>query len=402
MSSNLRQLLPFYVIVLIWNISWTASVNGPVMPLYAQSAGIGIIGWSSLVVSFGVGMILLEWVWGASYDRFDRKLLMILSVLCMTVLYPLFTLQARVPYLIILEFLSGAFGVAMGPATRAFVSEESPLESLGRFTGFLLISSTLGGIIGASLGAFIAQVWSFKYSFYASALLSFLTALLILFTLPKRKRGVGTTSPTTLGGGLRSVLHVRSTGFLFLAALFATVGGASIRSFLPLYASEQIKMSTLEVGILISATSAAQLIAMMLFGFVSDRVGRKRMVIIGFVLSALAFPFFFIAKSPYELAIVSLAVSVGLSASSLLFVLIPDVAPERLYGTIIGLYGSFEDAGIILSPTVYGLIWSLYSPVSIFAAASLSSLFAALLLLPISQTINSKLHRVEKTPPINT
>jgi hypothetical protein len=87
--------------------------------------------------------------------------------------------------------------------------------------------------------------------------------------------------------------------------------------------------------------------------------------------------------------------------SSLLFVLIPDVAPERLYGTVIGLYGSFEDAGVILSPTVYGLIWSLYSPVSIFAAASLSSLFAALLLLPISQTINSKLHRVEKTPPIN-
>ena len=93
MSSNLRQLLPFYVIVLIWNISWTASVNGPVMPLYVESAGIGIIGWSLLVASFGVGMLLLEWVWGAFYDRFDRRLLMMLSVLCMTVLYPLFTLK---------------------------------------------------------------------------------------------------------------------------------------------------------------------------------------------------------------------------------------------------------------------------------------------------------------------
>ena len=321
---------------------------------------------------------------------------MALSVLCMTVLYPLYTLQTRVPYLIILEFLSGALGVAMGPTTRAFVSEESPLKSLGLFTGLLLISSSLGGIIGAPLGTFIAQVWSFKYSFYASALFSFFTALLIFVTLPKRKRVVGKTSATTLVGGLKSVLHFRLTGFLFMAALLSTVGGASMRSFLPLYASEQIRMSTLDVGILISATSAAQLIAMILFGSVSDRFGRKRMVVLGFGLSSLAFPFFFIAKSPYELTIVSLAVSVGLSASSLLFSLITEVAPERLYGTVVGVYGSFEDAGVILSPTIYGIIWIAYSPVSIFAAASLTSLLAALLLLPVFQKpITSKLHRLQ-------
>lgn len=391
MNSNLRKLLPFYAIVLTWNIAWTASVNGPVMPLYVQSAGIGIIGWSLLVVTYGVGMILVEWFWGASYDRFDRKHLMLLTVLIMTALYPLYTLQTNVPYLMVLEFLSGAFGVAMGPSTRAFVSEESPVESLGLFTGLLLISSTLGSIIGAALGAFIAQVWSFKYSFYASCLLSLFTSLLILFALPKRKRRVGTTTPTSLTGGLTTVLHLRSTGFLYLAALFATIGGASMRSFLPLYASEQVRLSTFQVGILISANSAAQLVAMMLLGFLSDRVGRRRMIVAGFTLSALAFPFFFIAKSPYELVAVSLAVSVGLSASSLLFSLIPEITPERLYGTVIGVYGCFEDAGVILSPTVYGVIWSSYSPVSIFAAASLSSLFAALLLLPVSQTLRSKL-----------
>jgi hypothetical protein len=48
-----------------------------------------------------------------------------LSVLCMTVLYPLYTLQARVPYLIILEFLSGALGVAMGPTTSIRVGRVS-------------------------------------------------------------------------------------------------------------------------------------------------------------------------------------------------------------------------------------------------------------------------------------
>jgi len=352
------------------------------MPLYAEKVGIGIIGWSFLVASFGVGMILLEWVWGSLYDRFDRRLLMTFSVMSMTLLYPLFTLQTRVWYLIILEFLSGTVGVAMGPTTRAFVSEESPSESLGFFTSLMLVSSTLGGIIGAALGAFIAQVWSFDYAFYASALLSLFTASLIFVSLPAGKRVDRHSKRSTVGSGLKLTLHARSAWFLFMAAVLATVGASSIRSFLPLYASEQIGMSTLQIGLLISATSAAQLIAMLLLGSVSDKIGRKRTVALGFALSSMTFPFFFVAKSSFELTIVSLVASLGLSASSLLFWLVPEVAPQGFYGTAVGMYGSFEDAGVILSPVVYGFIWSSYGPVSIFAAAAFTTLLAGLLLLP--------------------
>jgi len=302
----------------------------------------------------------------------------------MTALFPLYTLQALIPYFVVLQFISGALGVAMGPMTRAWVSDESPAKSVGLFTSLWWVSLTLGQIIGPVLGTFIAQVWSFEYSFYASALLSFLTVLLIPISFPKRRGISGGAGSQTIVGGLKSVLRDRLTRFLFLSALFAFMGVASMRSFLPLYASGQIRMSTLEIGILISATSAAQLIAMALLGLVSDRFGRKRMVLLGFGLSSLAFLFFFIARSSYELTLVALVVSVGLSASSfLLLSLIPEVAPARLYGTVVGVYGSFEDAGFILGPAAFGFIWAAYSPVSIFAAASLTQILGGLFLLPL-------------------
>jgi MFS family permease len=385
LNSNLSQLLPVYVILVVWTVAWTASVNGPVMPLYVQSLGIGIVGWSVLAAIAALGMFLVEWVWGALYDRIDRRLLMVLSVLGMSVLFPLYTVREFIPYFIILQFLTGAVGVGMGPTTRAYVSDQSSQKSIGLFASLWWAFFILGRTIGPLFGAFIAQVWSFQQSFYASTLLSFATILLILIAFPKRDKSRRRGSLNVMSG-LKSVLRVRAIGFLFMSALFAFMGVSLIRSFLPLYASGQVQMSTLDVGVLISATSAAQLIAMPAFGWVSDRFGRRRMVMLGFALSSLAFLLFFPVRSQFGLLLVSLVVSVGLSASSLLLLaLIPDVASNTLYGTVVGVYGSFEDAGLIVGPILFGLIWSTYSPILIFAAGSITQMLGALFLLPITQ-----------------
>jgi MFS family permease len=385
LNSNLKRLFPVYLTLVIWTIAWTATVNGPVMPLYVESLGIGIVGWSVLAASAGLGMFFLEWAWGALYDKADRRLLMVLSTLSVSILYPLYTLQGFVPYFIVLQFLTGAIGIAIGPISRAYVSDESSQKSAGLFASLWWAFFILGRTIGPILGSFIAEVWSFHHSFYASSFLSFVTVLLILITFPKREIPRRTSSPNIVSG-LRSVLRVRLIGFLLISALFAFMGVSLIRSFLPLYASEQVRMSTLDVGVLISATSAAQLIALPSLGWASDRFGRKRIVLLGFGLSSLAFLLFFLAKNPFQLMLVSLVVSVGLSASSLLLLaIIPDVASNRVYGTAVGLYGSFEDMGLILGPVVFGLIWSAYSPVLIFAAGALTQIVGAFFLLPIAQ-----------------
>jgi len=53
---------PIYVTLVIWTIAWTASVNGPVMPLFIESLGIGIVDWGLIAADAASGMFLLEWV----------------------------------------------------------------------------------------------------------------------------------------------------------------------------------------------------------------------------------------------------------------------------------------------------------------------------------------------------
>ena len=55
----------------------------------------------------------------------------------------------------------------------------------------------------------------------------------------------------------------------------------------------------------------------------------------------------------------------------------PEIEPSRLYGVAVGIYGSFEDIGVMVGPTVYGLVWSMYAPSFVFLAAFLTQLVPA-------------------------
>jgi DHA1 family multidrug resistance protein-like MFS transporter len=379
LSSNLRRLLPIYFIFLFWSVLRTVSVNGPVMPLYVQSLGIGVIGWSVMATSNGLGMFFFEWIWGNMADRVNRRLLIIISLLAISVISPLYTLQFLIPYFLILQFFMGAFGVMVGPTTRVYVLDESPEKSVGLFASFWWAVSMGGSMLGPLIGTYLAQTYSFSCAFYASTALALVLACLVTVTFPK----VDTSRRKREFRGHSSILRVRSAGLLFTSALFAFITVSLMKSFLPLYAKQQVNMSTFQVGVLLSATYAAQLAAMPLLGWLSDRFGTRRVTGIGLATSSVMFLFYFVAKTQPQLFLVSVMVSLMLAADSLLLALVPKVTSNTIYGAAVGIYGSFEDLGFLIGPLIFGFVWSAFNPVLIFAVASLAQLVSAILVLAI-------------------
>lgn len=383
--SNLRRLFPAYLTVLLWNISWSISITGPILPLYIEKLGIGILGWGTLAAAFAAGMFLFEWVWGSLSDRTERLYLMLASVLCMSLLFVLYTFHGSFVLFVILQLLSGAVGVALGPITRSYVTEISSEKSVGLYSSLWWVFLVFGGVIGPIIGTYIAQTMSFAYSFYTSSALSILLALLIVIFFSRKRNRTPKDISGSILRNLNFVLRRQSALLLFLSTVFAEMGFSVIRSFLPLYASGQALMPTVEVGILIATVAAAELVSMPLLGWVSDKFGRKRTAISAFTLSAAAFLLYFFAGTSYEVFLVSITVGIGLSGTSLLLAMIPDVTPTATYGTAVGIFGSFEDLGITIGPLVYGFVWSTTSPVYIFAAAAASQILSAALLSAIEQ-----------------
>jgi MFS family permease len=116
--------------------------------------------------------------------------------------------------------------------------------------------------------------------------------------------------------------------------------------------------------------SLTQLAAAPLFGRLSDRVGRKMLVTVGFALASLMLLLYFFVETSFQLILVSIGVSVFLSVSPLLLAMLFDATPGRLRGMSMGVYGSFEDMGIMIGPPLYGLIWSIYAPGFAFVAGA--------------------------------
>jgi len=355
------------------------------MPLYVQSLGIGPVAWGILAATWALGMLLVEWAWGSLSDRKDRRRLMLFSTLSMSILFVLFTIHVLVPIFIILEFLAGAMGVAVGPTTRAYITDESPAESVGLFASLWWASFMLGQVIGPIVGSYVAQAWSFEYSFYASAVLAVVLAVLVLISFPAHAKVETKKRETNMFRDLKSVFRLPSARILFLSAVLLFVGRALIIDFLPLYASSIIGMSRFQVGILYAIVSGTQLLSMPVLGWLSDRVGSKRTAFLSYVLAAVLLLLYFLAKTAYQMYLISFAVGIGLSGLFLLLAMIPTIATRGTYGRVIGTYGSFEDLGITIGPLIYGFVWTAYGPVYIFLACSLTQFLAAFLVLGIQQ-----------------
>lgn len=141
----------------------------------------------------------------------------------------------------------------------------------------------------------------------------------------------------------------------------------------------------MDVGVLFASVSAAQLVAMPVVGWLSDKFGRKRTTILGLIATSGLFLLYFLADTSYEVLVVSIAVGIGFSGTSLLLAMIPDVTPIAMQGATVGIYGSFEDLGVIAGPLLVGFVWSAFGPVYIFATASITQLIGAVLVCGIKQ-----------------
>jgi len=151
-GSSIRDLLPIYLFTMFWIISWSLSVIGPIMPLYMRSLGVEVMEWGILAMSHSVGMVLSEWFWGMLSDRDDRRIFIAISLVGMSVIFPLYTFNIMRPYFIVLQFIMGALAVINAPNTRALTSDYSK-ETIGISMSLWSAVMTLGVMVGAITGS---------------------------------------------------------------------------------------------------------------------------------------------------------------------------------------------------------------------------------------------------------
>lgn len=189
-----------------------------------------------------------------------------------------------------------------------------------------------------------------------------------------------------VAGGAGEQLKRSPVAILFMAVLVDMLGFGIVIPVLPFYALE-MGASALEVTLLIASFSAMQMAATPIWGRVSDRHGRRPLLIAGLFASAVSYLIFGMANTLLLLLVSRLAAGAAGGTISVAHAYIADTtkAEQRAHG--MGLIGAAAGLGVMLGPAIGGFFsrFSLGAPGYVAAGLCAVNGIAAIFLLPESR-----------------
>lgn len=178
----------------------------------------------------------------------------------------------------------------------------------------------------------------------------------------------------------------RASRLVLLATVFFDLLGFGIViPFLPMYAA-RLGVGAGAIGLILSAYSAMQFICAPLLGRLSDRIGRRPVIMLGLLGSSLSYLIYAFASS-FAGLLISRAVHGACAATiSTAQAYIADTTEESKRAHAMGMIGAAFGLGFVLGPALGGLLGaaSLRTPVLFAAALTFANLIFAALRLPES------------------
>ncbi|MEK9499916.1 MFS transporter [Gaopeijia maritima] len=192
----------------------------------------------------------------------------------------------------------------------------------------------------------------------------------------------------------------RTLPLLFLTVFVDLVGFGIVLPLLPLYA-DRFGASGLTVGLLVMVYSVAQFFMAPIWGRLSDRHGRRPILLLGLLGSAAAYLVFAWAGSVAALFASRILAGIGGSTIPVAEAYIADVTPPEKRAGNMGLIGAAFGLGFTVGPALGGLTVGVSTALPGYLAAALCLANAAIaaLLLPETRSRASRDATRHAIPP---
>ena len=278
----------------------------PFAPALSRGLGVHLTAITSLI-AVNQATSIIGIFFGPLADRFGYRLMMIAGLVMLVVGM---LAGGFIPFygvILLAFFLAGLAKTVFDPALQAYVGERVPFQRRGLVIGLLEFSwagSTLVGIPGIAL---LIDRLGWRAPFFVLGGLGIFGILILVILIPRdRRRADVEQGSLRVLKVMQQLVKQRAPLGTLGFALFFSIANDNLFVVYGAWLEESFKLSIVALGAGTSIIGAAELLGESLTASFGDRLGLKRSIIIGIILSVLCYVILPFSSQTLPLAFASL------------------------------------------------------------------------------------------------
>ncbi len=248
-------------------------------------------------------------------------------------------------------------------------------QSFPRRRGLVVSIHSMGGNLGDAIAPLVVgpmlTVFDWRQVVVMNVVPGLVASVLLLFSLGNvderaETRPVRPDGATALAA-LRMLVANRTVLMLSLGSGVRAMTAMTLLTFLPVFLSTDLGYSPAVVGGALFALQAAGFAAAPIAGYLSDRVGRRSIIMSSMLMSAVVLVFMaFAGRSPLFVLFVAFLGFFLFAIRAVLQAWLLDATPSHMGGTSIGVLFGAQAAGAAIGPLVGGVLADHYGILATF------------------------------------
>jgi len=347
-----------------------------ILPLFARrfesfGAGVEALGMSAL--AYALTSTVSAPFMGMLADRFGRRPIILLSLAAYVLAFSGYLFAASAWPFILLRGLAGVFTAGLVPAMTSIVGDLASEHRRAQWLGIVNGGASVGWIVGPLFGGMLYDRFGHVVPFAASIVMELCALLLAAFLVPETyalsSHSAGPRQPWRRG--FQALPALTTFCVLMLISFGVMFAWAFIEPQFMFYAYDDLGWTSSRLGLVMSTYGLACMFGEFALGQLSDRVGRKPVLVLGLALFSAQFIGLVIFQDVTWLVVSFILAGLGNALfDPALSAHILDITPAEHTARIIGVKATAGSLGNMLGPGLVVLFTPFVGPQVVFLISS--------------------------------
>lgn len=289
-STNPRTIL-FALWLLIFSASSQIIIMAPILPYIGEQLNMPERLQGLLITAYAVMVGIFAVIIGPISDKIGRRRILLIGTGAMAIALTLHGLAQTYQQLLVYRALAGVAGGILSGSVVSYVADYFPYEKRGWANGWIMSGAATGQIVGIPLGTIMAEYFGFRIPFIMFGVSMAITYFVIKLKVPQPDVKLFKDDLTIIGS-LRKYYKIirvpaQFASIMAFFMMFVSVGLFIV--YFPSWMQKNFNVDGTYIASLFLVGGLANVVTGPRAGKLSDRIGRKSLVIISCTVTSIIF-----------------------------------------------------------------------------------------------------------------